>query len=131
VDDPGFLCHINLKIKNQGILDSLTLMLKQEGLDNPAMPGGIHLARSLIDRMLAQKELEMAGKKQQSNDDGGGHPVESANKQPQQNQQNNMVDGASAMEMDTESPTNEDHQQTVPIKEEGSGVEEMTVMDKS
>lgn len=111
--------------------DSLTLMLKQEGLDNPAMPGGIHLARSLIDRMLAQKELEMAGKKQQSNDDGGGHPVESANKQPQQNQQNNMVDGASAMEMDTESPTNEDHQQTVPIKEEGSGVEEMTVMDKS
>lgn len=38
--------------------DALTMMLKEEGFDNVSFPGGIHLARSLIDRLLAEKEKE-------------------------------------------------------------------------
>jgi hypothetical protein len=38
-------------------LDSITLILKQEGFDNFSSSGGIHLARSLIDRVLAEKDL--------------------------------------------------------------------------
>lgn len=38
--------------------DAVTLILKQEGFDIPTIPGGIHLARSLIDRLLDEKEKE-------------------------------------------------------------------------
>jgi hypothetical protein len=48
--------------------DALTQILKQKGFENGPQPGGIHLARSMIDRLLAEKELEIANKKSHQQD---------------------------------------------------------------
>ncbi|KAL3083026.1 hypothetical protein niasHS_010828 [Heterodera schachtii] len=46
--------------------DTLTLLLKEEGFDDcNSIPSGIHLARPLLDRLLAEREQENPSKKNQ------------------------------------------------------------------
>jgi hypothetical protein len=78
------------------------LVLKQEGFDNSEKPGGIHLARSLIDRLLAEKEAEQTECKKQRQPSAEGEMLikTSAATAPPPNESNNTI-MFMPMEMDT------------------------------